>query len=216
MDAVIRVIDAIEKAKTGISNLPPEVLAMPGMSSHKVRHFLNNLAAQRYMEVGVWQGSTFVSACYGWQLDEATAIDDFSQFPLAAGNDGSDVQAAFRANVARFLPTQDITLRAKPVFSVPQDTLPANVDVYFYDGGHTDEEQYQAITWAWPLLAQEAIIVVDDANFDGVIPATRRGFAAVGARVLWEWLLPARFNGDQENWWNGLYIAVVRKLPINS
>ena len=47
------------------------------MASGKVRHLLNNLAARRYLEVGVWKGATFVAACYGRRLESATAIDNF-------------------------------------------------------------------------------------------------------------------------------------------
>ena len=63
-----RINFSIEQAKNGVSKLPVEVLDLPGMSSYKVRHFLNNLCARfintSYMEVGCYKGSTLISAGY--------------------------------------------------------------------------------------------------------------------------------------------------------
>ena len=113
------------------------------------------------------------------------------------------------------LPDQPVTLHAMSFFDVPAEELPQNIDVFFYDGDHGPEAQRQAIIHAWPALADEAIILIDNTNHPGVLEATRQGLAAVGANVLDEWLLPARFNGDTEQWWNGLYVAAVRK-PIEA
>ena len=205
VERVERAIAAAERHESGLSR---GALSVPGMTSGRVRHLLNNLAARRYLEVGVWQGATFVAACYGRRLESATGIDNFSTHQEQPG--GAE---RFLANVSAMLPDQPIALRSVSFFDLPPEALPQNVDVYFYDGDHRPESQRQAILQAWPALADEAIILIDDTNYPGVLEATRQGLAAVGAKVLHEWLLPARFNGDTEQWWNGLYVAAVRK-PI--
>ena len=205
---VERVKRAIAAAEQRESKLSREALSLPGMASGKVRHLLNNLAARRYLEVGVWKGATFVAACYGRRLESATAVDNFSGFQDGPGGD-----ERFLANVSAMLPDQPVKLHSMSFFDVPVEELPQNVDVFFYDGDHRPEAQRQAIIHAWPALADEAIILIDDTNHPGVLEATRQGLSAVGANVLHEWLLPARFNGDTEQWWNGLYVAAVRK-PI--
>ena len=207
---VERVERAIAAAERRESKLSREALSVPGMASGKVRHLLNNLAARRYLDVGVWKGATFVAACYGQQLESATAIDNFSTHQEQPG--GAE---RFLANVSAMLAHQPIALRSVSFFDLPPEELPQNVDVFFYDGDHRPEAQRQAILQAWPALADEAIILIDDTNYPGVLEATRQGLAAVGANVLHEWLLPARFAGDTEQWWNGLYVAAVRK-PISA
>jgi len=203
---VERVERAIAAAERRESKLSREALSVPGMASGKVRHLLNNLAAKRYLEVGVWKGATFVAACYGRRLESATAIDNFSGFQDGPGGD-----ERFLANVSAMLPDQPVKLHSVSFFDLPAEELPQNVDVFFYDGDHRPEAQRQAIIHAWPALDDEAIIVIDDTHHPGVLEATRQGLAAVGANVLREWLLPARFNGDTEQWWNGLYVAALRK-----
>lgn len=209
--AVERVARAIASAERRESMLPREVLSLTGMASGKVRHLLNNLAARRYLEVGVWKGATFIAACYGRRLQSATAIDNFTSF-----QDGPGGRERFLANVSSLIPDQSITLHSTSFFEVTTDELPQNVDVYFYDGDHRPEAQRQAIIHAWPILANEAIILIDDTNHPGVLEATRQGLATVGAQVLHEWLLPSRYNGDTEQWWNGLYVAVVRKVDFSN
>lgn len=206
MNLVSRVESAVTSANEGWSGLPAAVLELPGMSSPKVRRLLNNLAAARYMEVGVWQGSTLVSACYGRET-QAFAFDDFSQFAA------DDPQAAFDRNVTQWLTPGKVDLHCGSFFDVPQAELPRDIDVYFYDGLHGYEPQRQAIVHAWPCLAGEAIIVVDDADFGDTIPGTRQGLQDVGATVRYAAHLPARFNGDVQQWWNGIYLLVISKRP---
>lgn len=203
---VERVERAIAGAERRQSLLSRSVLSVPGKSSAKVRHLLNNLRAQRYLEVGVWQGSTFIAACFGRQLESAVAVDNFSQFDITGG-----VRCRFLANVEAHLAHQHVALHQVSFFDLPIEETTCGVDVFFYDGSHDPESQKRAITHIWPALAAHAIIVVDDINLPGVLDQTRAGLADVGAQVLREWLLPARFNGDTENWWNGLYVAAIRK-----
>lgn len=199
-----RVLRAIDAARREQSSLPPEVLALPGMSSPKVRHLLSNLPASRYMEVGVWKGSTLVSACHGRNI-LAFAFDDFSQFT------DTDPAPAFRENIRRWLEPCQVTFRNCSFFDVPQPELPRDVDLYFYDGLHGYDAQRRAIVHAWPSLASEAVIVVDDADFGDTIPGTDAGLAEVGADVLYKTHLPADHNGDVLKWWNGIYLIIVQK-----
>lgn len=201
-----RINRAIAAAQSMRGDLPPEVLALPGLSSPKVRLLLHNLNAARYMEVGVWQGATLISACYGRPaLQQAFAFDDFSQFTDVNPRD------IFQRNVTQWLDPTRITFRDQSFFEIPQRELPRDIDVYFYDGLHGYDAQRRAISHAWPSLADGAIVVIDDADFGDTIPGTLQGLAEVGGRVSFQRHLPARYNGDTQLWWNGLYIMAVQK-----
>src|SRR5579872_3190335 len=48
---------SIKNAERGISKLSKDVLGIDGLSSSKVRHFLNNICSipgTNYLEIGVW------------------------------------------------------------------------------------------------------------------------------------------------------------------
>jgi hypothetical protein len=54
--------------------------------------------------------------------------------------------------------------------------------------------------------------VIDDWNIEAVREGTFAAFAKLKYEVLYEQALPARYNGDKDQWWNGYYVAVIPKL----
>src|SRR4051812_41711122 len=68
---------SIENGNNHISQLNDAVLGIQGMSSPKVRHFLNNLCTMNdshYLEIGCWKGSTFVSSLFNNEKTVLSAI----------------------------------------------------------------------------------------------------------------------------------------------
>jgi hypothetical protein len=85
---------ALVQAQLGISKLDKSIFFLNGMSSPKVRHFLNNLCElpdTQYLEIGSWRGSTIISALYDnhTTVSEAICIDNFSEFHNTNGDDSS-------------------------------------------------------------------------------------------------------------------------------
>lgn len=190
----------IEQASGYLSKCTREILALEGMSSAKVRHLLNNICSRkgtRYLEVGVWKGATFCSANYGNAV-ESVAVDNFSQF------DGTREQFLenFNATVGGVPNLHDIDFHEFPT----RDDR--RFDVFFYDGNHSHEDQRTAITRLAPSLESEFVLIIDDWNSPDVRAGTLEGIAESRIAVVRSWELPANFNGDRENWWNGLYVAL--------
>lgn len=198
---------AIDAAGRHLSRLPPAVLALNGMSSPKVRHLLNNLCRRpgtRYLEVGVWAGSTLISALSGnaETVVAADAIDNFSQF--------GGPREVFEANCREHLEAGRFKLHVDGFREVTPELQPP-VNVYFYDGDHSAVDQRDGLLHFWPCLADEFVFVVDDWNWETAKSGTYEGIAKSGGCVVRYWELPAAFNGDREQWWNGLFVAVIRK-----
>lgn len=210
MTTAERVAAAIAAAEQLQSQISPGVLALQGMSSPRVRHLLNNLCnhpGTRYLEVGVWAGSTLISALFGNQANvlAADAIDNFSQFEGTAGR--------FLLNCRAHLQPDQVRLHRSSFRDVPP-TLTPLVNTYFYDGDHSCEDQYANLQHFWPCLADEFVLLVDDWNWLGTREPTHQAIGDLGGRVLQSWELPARDNGDLEQWWNGLFVAVIQKGPV--
>jgi len=174
-------------------------------------------ANEVYYEVGAYQGKSLVSALKP-KLSEplehscrkAYACDNFSEF--TAANSLAGLRAAIiRHGLERVVSILDGDFRLMTVRNI----IVEPVGVYFYDGAHDYDSQYQAIRIVEPLLAPTALVVVDDWRFapDSQSHAERatRDAIARSARK-WELLyeLPARFNGDQAMWWNGVGVFVSR------
>jgi len=52
---------------------------------------------------------------------------------------------------------------------------------------------------------------VDDWNWVRVRKGTFAAFRKLGYQILFERALPGERPLDDENWWNGLYVAVIRR-----
>lgn len=200
------VVTSIKKADLGISKLNGEILALEGMSSNKVRHFLNNICSLqngRYLEIGVWKGSTFVSALYKNNLVDAIAIDNWSEF--------AGPKQAFQNNLAKFLPATPHTFYESDCFRFDLKNIKNKINIYFFDGAHTQEDQRLAFTYYNEILDNTFIAIVDDYNWQQVQDGTQIAFKQLGYTVLFEQFLPSAGNGDTSSWWNGIYVAVVSK-----
>lgn len=201
--------DSINKAQNNISQLDNSILSIQGMSSRKVRHLLNNICTlnnSRYLEIGVWKGSTFISALYKnlKTISYAIAIDNWSEF--------SGPKKEFIKNVERLIPYENYKFIEADCFKINlSQTFRDKINIYFYDGNHSVESQKKAFTYFNSILADEFIAIVDDYNDSSVIKGTQLAFRELNYKIRFESILPAKFNGDKENWWDGLYIAVISK-----
>jgi glycosyltransferase involved in cell wall biosynthesis len=206
-DWVRRIEESIRDAQAGSSRLVSQVLSVPGMTSPLVKHFLNNLCGGDdvvYLEVGSWQGAT-VTAASCRNPGRFLAIDKFVQ------GDGGILHANRQANVewCRF------TFLERDCWDVRPEEVAggATVNVFFYDGAHDYDSQVRAFVHFHPAFADEFVAVVDDWNHPPVRQGTRAAFAELAYEIVREWELPAEFNGDLRNWWNGLFVALVRQTP---
>ena len=200
---------SITKASNGQSKLIPSILKIEGMSSSKGRYLLNNLCSLpgiSYLEIGVHKGSTFISALYGntGTLSYAVAIDDWSDF----ARQNKD----FMVNTSLYIPKKAFTLIEHDCFSIDiKENFPKPINMYFYDGNHGREYQRKAFTYYNDILDDTFIALVDDWNFSDVEQGTKQAFQELGYTILFEELLPGMTLNDSQNWWNGMYVAVIQK-----
>jgi hypothetical protein len=212
---------AIAEAEKGRSRLPPAVLALEGYSSPTVRHFLNNLcsfAGANYLEVGTWKGSTLMSASYA-NAGRFTAVDDFSHH-VVSPREGRAARERLRRVRRQFQRQCRVDFHESDCWAPALlRRLPRGINVYFYDGRHTYEDQYRAFTHFEPVLAPRYIAVVDDWNRPYVRAATREALRDLGHQLVWErefftrgWYRQhATGQWPAAHWFNGMFVAVVRK-----
>ena len=95
------------------------------------------------------------------------------------------------------------------------------IGVYFFDGPHDEENQYRGIQVAEDLLADEALVIVDDWRLASDSTSYAKAGTARAVHDLtnrWERLyeLPARFNGDHALWWNGVGVYSFFRTAVSS
>jgi len=204
---------SLANAEQGVSALSQEVLSLEGMSSPKVRHLLNNLCSLpevNYLEVGVWKGSTWIASLYNNSstVSSAVAIDNWSQFGAP--------RHQFIKSCNFFLKEMNYQFVDQDAFKINLNLFLNPINLYFYDGDHSILSQEKAFTYFNPIFDNSFIAIVDDWNEPETQIGTYAAFDKLNYELLFEVILPARWNGDIDHWWNGVYAAVIRKTSKES
>lgn len=200
-------IKSIENATKHISDIDDTILSLDGMSSPKVRHLLNNITKLEncnYFEIGCWKGSTIISALFKNSVKNHWVVDDFSMF--------SGTKDEFIKNFTSILGySPNLIDKDFTSFNPSKDYGIKDVNVYFYDGDHEDYPQGSALSHCIDSFQDEFIYICDDWNGWRVAKMTKDTIHSLKLEILYEKILPAKFNGDKELWWNGLYVSVLKK-----
>ena len=206
---------------------------LSGISGLKTVGLLQRLAAACedrdgcYLEIGVFQGLTLVSSALAAPNQQCFGIDNFRILDPGGVNKGIVEQRleTFGVQNASLINMDfEAALASFPDLSGNQP-----VAVYFVDGPHDYRSQLVCLLAAKPLLADEAVIVVDDANY----PAVRQAsydflnshpeyallFEAYTAAHPAN-LSPEALAAANDGWLNGVHVIVrdpdgriERKLP---
>jgi protein O-GlcNAc transferase len=184
-----------------------QVLArVRGMTSPGVLQLLNFAVAclegdEAYCEVGCFQGATLVGALLGHPGRRAYAADNFAQFDPHRRN-----RAVLLHNLAAFGLLGQVRFHDQDGedFLLGLRGGGARVGVYLYDGAHDYRSQLLGLLLAVPLLAERALLVVDDGNW----PAVRQAaFDFLAARPEGRLLLDLPTPGNcHPTFWNGVLV----------
>jgi hypothetical protein len=191
---------ALKQAEKERSKLTQEFINnLNGLSSPKIWHLLNNLAAQSdsYLEIGTFMGSSLLAALHGNNV-KATAVDNFCLKPKTRGH--------FFHNTKGY--TFDFI--EKDCFSIDPGTI-GPFSLYFFDGEHTYEAQYNAIKHFLPAMKQEFTYVVDDWNNEPVQNGTLDAIHDCGLEVIEMIERKNKLMKDKTRWWCGIAVFKLKK-----
>jgi len=185
-----------------------------GFTSLKVQQLLSLAyaslpAEEAYLEVGTYQGKTLISALLNNERRPTYACDNFSEF--TASTEGS--AEVLRLNLRMFGLTDRVTfLNADFRNVMDRDHIREPVGLYLYDGAHSEEMQYLGVKLVEPVLADEALVVVDDWNNPNAGAGTRRAIAE--SRHHYELLYELPTHDDQRHamWWDGLGVYCFERV----
>ncbi|MGH7906847.1 MAG: class I SAM-dependent methyltransferase [Candidatus Binataceae bacterium] len=183
---------------------------IPGMATENKLMLLNLAAAhleadEVYVEIGCYKGLSVVAVAAGNERARIYACDNFSQFKSSA----DELRAALAAHtLAGQIEFFDMDFRR---FLELAPWRPAKIGVYFYDGGHSFRDQYEALKYAAASLADNAIVIIDDTNKRNVRAANR---LFIRRSLGFEPLLDLRTGRNHSpSWWNGIQAHRYRRIP---
>ncbi len=189
------------------------IRGIPNLAEENVLALLNLAASllppgESYVEVGTYHGASLIGAMRG-NTGDFVAVDAFTFGPTETK--GRELPAADRAaleeNLRRF-GCEGATILEGDAFELLEGGALGDrrVGVYYYDGPHDREAELRGLRAVGPWLAEEALIVVDDHDWERVSTAVQEYLAGEpGARLLFE--IPGEDRGHPQ-WWEG--VAVLR------
>lgn len=195
------------------------VTEVSGYSGDSLIGFLQRALGQyhsgTYLEVGVYRGLTLINVAAANPQAQVFGIDNFSQFDTNGDNERT-VRNAMGA-----LKLQNVDLInadfEDALLSLERRLGGRKIDVYFVDGPHDYRSQYLCLEFAKKHLADNAVIVVDDCNYDWVRQANKDWLltnpeftlmfeAYTGAHPLG--MSEADQQQARKSWWDGVNIMV--------
>jgi len=203
---------AIERAIQRQSKLTPEAFQVPMLGSLQIRHLLNNLGAlaENYLEHGVHKGGSFCSTICNNQLVNAIAVDSFES---DLTNKVDPAEPIFLSFVEKHLhPGTTFKLFKSDSFALDPSQIEVPIDLYYFDGDHSYESQRKALTHFKDSMDEEFIYVVDDYMLEEVRTGTQDGIEEAGYQKLYERELVTSSEYDNESWWRGFYVALLKKV----
>jgi predicted O-methyltransferase YrrM len=207
-----KVIKVVKTLAFHDNEVLPEV-DITGLSSRRMQNLLTELGglSTKYLEVGSYLGASGAAVLRS-SVEEATFVDHWKDNVQPANGETLPInnKVQFIENIKRFKNGRDLKVFDCDMLSVDKSGL-KDIDFFFYDGAHDFESTSNAIRYYASTLANEAILLIDDANFDGVVDGAEDGIAKAGLEVLFKkiWLNSLE---SKDQWWNGFFIAVVRKI----
>jgi hypothetical protein len=190
-----------------------EDFGIPGLTSSRMQKLIKSIASNsnKYLEVGSFLGSTGVAALSCNTLKEAHFVDHWKEDiqPQVGDELPKTNKETFIENVRKYKGSTACKVYDTDMYATDLTNI-KDIDFFFYDGPHDEINTRKAVEYFAETLADEAIIIFDDANWEGVVSGAKAGLAKAKLNVLFEkiWINSVE---SKDEWWNGFFLVVVKK-----
>lgn len=153
---------------------------------------------ESYVEIGTYRGASLVSALLASPTLDAVSVDSFVL--------GDASREELEVNLARFGLADRPTLLEGDVFDlVPAGALgDRRVGLWYYDAAHDYDSQVAGLRIAEPHLADRALLVVDDSDWERVERAID-DYLASQPRARRLLVVEGKERGHP-HWWEGMQV----------
>lgn len=182
-----------------------ELCMIPRMCTFAIGSLINTIVSrlpidQCYVNVGVWQGFSFLSGIITNPDKICIGVDNFSEFG------GPKEEFLERFNNYKSDNHKFYNIDYQEYFKNFHEN---EIGFYIYDGNHEKEHQREGLKSAEPFLAKDALILVDDINLDDPINGTIEFIQQSPHKyeIIFE---QNTAHNSHPTFWNG--IALLKKL----
>jgi hypothetical protein len=189
----------------GMKRRLKNLLIIPRMSTFAIGAIINRAVSEMsdgvsFVNVGTWNGFTFLSGMIENPEKKCIGVDNFSQFG------GPRENFIERFNHHKSSNHYFFDMDYKDYFSTKHK---GEIGIFFFDCDHIYENQLQGLETAEPYFSKDCIIIVDDTNRDGPRRATL-DFVEKRPGKYQIILDKPTYQNMQPTFWNG--IIIIQKI----
>lgn len=149
-----------------------------------------------YVNVGVWNGFSFLAALVANEDKVCIGVDNFSEY--------GGPEAEFLKRYEK-LKTPKSRFYNMDYREFLQNHYQGTMGIYFFDGPHGYRDQFDALKLAEPFFSDDCIVIVDDTNWDQPRQATQDFIR--GSHHRYELLLDVKTRCSYHpTFWNGVMV----------
>lgn len=183
-----------------------DICAIPRMSTIAIGAIINQLVGtlrgdECFVNVGVWNGFSFLCGLTANPGRKCIGIDNFSQFG------GPRHEFMQRFNKYKSPNHLFFDMDYQEYFK----THAGDIGFYIYDGNHAREHQYQGLTVAEPFFSDNCYILIDDINSAGPMEGTEEFLKKSRFRYNMIFCQETSHN-MHPTYWNGLLVLQKDRL----
>jgi hypothetical protein len=218
-DLINHVERSLHFGEKEVSKLTEEIMQIDGLTSRKVKSFLNNLCGlegSSYLEFGTYKGATFCAAIYNNDI-KSTAVDNWKDFELLPASfpmwhrsvePKSNPYEIFLKNI-RKCGIDSIEIINQNYLSLVKDSIKTKSNIIFYDGEHQFKDQYAIMSKLKDFSSDTFVLVIDDWNWEkrGIL----KGIQDFNYKQLYKKEIFTK-GEDSKNFWNGLGIFILSNI----
>lgn len=183
-----------------------DLCQIPRMSTYAIGAMINKAVSLMsieccFLNVGVWNGFTFLAGLVGNNEKRCIGVDNFSQF----GGPAEQFLARFSKYKGANHSFYDMDY--SEYFSQCHS---GKIGFYIYDGEHSYDNQLRGLELAEPFFAEDCVILVDDTNWEAPRQATL-DFVSQSRNEYRVLLDQCTLHNGHPTLWNG--IMVLQRIP---
>lgn len=152
----------------GMRNRLVDLCQIPRMSTYAIAAMINKAVSLMstdccFLNVGVWNGFTFLAGLVGNSEKKCIGVDNFSEFG------GPREEFLERFNRYKYVNHHFYDMDYVDYF---KKVHKEEIGLYIYDGGHSYQDQLRGLQLAEPFFSDGCVVLVDDTNWDAPKQAT--------------------------------------------
>lgn len=91
------------------------------------------------------------------------------------------------------------------------EDIPKDINVYFFDGPHSNDDHYQALLKVLPNCSDKFLFIVDDWNGAEAKWGTKESLKVAPVNVLYSKDIADHTDSDHSGYWNGFGVYLLEK-----